>query len=71
MLEIYEEFNPYALRLVKEINYKDSVDIIQLKWELLTYFISPWPDFLHSLGTKSMNSLFANSPDRLMYSRRN
>lgn len=40
-LEIYEEFNPYALRLVKKINYKDSVDIIQLKWELLTYFISP------------------------------
>lgn len=48
-LEIYEESNPYALRLVKEINYKDSIDIIQLKWELLTYLISPWPDFLQSL----------------------
>lgn len=51
-LEISEESNPYALWLVKEINYKDSVDIIQLKWELLTYLISPDMTFFSHYGQK-------------------
>lgn len=39
-LAMDEGSKPYAPKLVKEINYKGSIDIIQLKGELLTYLIS-------------------------------
>lgn len=50
MLEKDEASKPYALQLVKGINYKDSIAIIQLKQELLTYSISPALTFLSHYG---------------------
>lgn len=47
-----EGSKPYALQLVKEINYKGTIDIIQLKQELLTYLISPDLTFLNHYGQR-------------------
>lgn len=46
MFEKDEGSKPYALQLVEGIKYKGSIDIIQLKRELLTYSISPDLTFL-------------------------
>lgn len=52
MFEKDEGSKPYALQLVKGIKYKGSIDIIQLKRELLTYSISPDLTFLSHYGQR-------------------